>query len=122
MTPGWTLRYGKSWRITKRPLNRIPALPAPKGIAHRKNNHPKRAWRQVRLQIEGLDWRLCGRAQTGISMVAKGSNAAPTGFPGLRSQEGIRLSNESSSRPVTVISSGWGIAALGHGCQRLAGL
>ena len=39
--------------------------------AHRKNNHPKPAWRQVRLEIEGLDWSLCPRAQTGISMVAK---------------------------------------------------
>ena len=57
--------------------------------AHRKNNHPKRAWRQVRLEIEGLDWCLCGRPRTGISMVAKSWNAARTGFPGLRSQEGL---------------------------------
>ena len=61
-------------------------------VVHRKNNHPKRAWRQVRLEIEGLDWGLCGRAQAGISMVAKSWNAARTGFPGLRSQVGIRRS------------------------------
>ncbi len=46
------------------------------GVYMRKNNHPKPAWRQVRLEIEGLDWNPCGRARTGISMVAKSWNAA----------------------------------------------
>ena len=59
---------------------------------YRKNNHPKRAWRQVRLEIEAVDWRLCGRARTEISTVAKSWNAVRTGFPGLRSQAGIRRS------------------------------
>ena len=59
--------------------------------AHRKNNHPKRAWRQVRLEIEGLDWRLCGRAQTGISMVAKSWNAAQyLGLSGEQESQRVR--------------------------------
>ena len=39
---------------------------------HRKNNQPKRAWRQVRLNVEGLEWSLRVRAQVERSMVAKG--------------------------------------------------
>ena len=42
------------------------------------------------MDVEGLDWSLCGHARTGILMVAKSWNAARTGFPGLRSQEGLR--------------------------------
>ena len=58
---------------------------------HRKNNHPKRAWRQVRLETEGLDWRLCGRAQTGISMVAKSWNAAQyLGLSGEQESQRVR--------------------------------
>ena len=102
----------------------IESMIQPDGVAndavHRKNNHPKRAGRQVRLEIEGLDWNLCGRPQTGISKVAKRLNAARTGFTGLRSQEGLRRSFARRARPYLEVSGCPVRNGGARGCDALA--
>ena len=54
------------WSAALNPINSRRSLAAPGAedsefIAHRKYNHPKHAWRQVRLDIEGLDWKMLCR-------------------------------------------------------------